>query len=236
MALRQQLLAEKLGMIYPLTIPAPSADFFKLGGWVYVTLAATSDGFALTEIPDALKIYASRISPLSASCPLFSPVMFPVAAMVPPGPYDEIFQEAENYADGFAKAVHGIQPQYLDPLNETSDGTRPAKDIGVRLGWDDEQVTIWLNRQLDPSAVALDSPLGVSGYRVDARLKAHPPGRPYARSRATSRSAQPRLAVSRATSTSSRCRLSRMEKSSAIIGSPATTRIGRAHPWSRSTS
>jgi hypothetical protein len=171
MALRQPLLAEKLGLIYPLTIPVPAADFFKFGGWVYVTLAATSDGFAFTGIPDALKIYASRISPLSSPRSLFSPVMFPVAAVVPPGPYDEIFQEAENYDDGFAKAVHGIQPQFLDPLNETPDGTRPAKDIGVRLGWDDEQVTIWLNRQLDPSTIALDSPLGVSGYRVDARLK-----------------------------------------------------------------
>jgi hypothetical protein len=170
MALRQPLLAADLGMIYPMTIPVP-ASFFKLGGWVYVTLAPTSDGFALTSMPNALKIYCSRIPPLSAARPLFSPVMFPVAAAVPPGPYDEIFQEAENYNDGFAKAMHGIQPQFLDPLNEASDGTRPVKDIGVRLGWDDEQVTIWLNRQVDPSSVALDVPLGVSGYRVDARLE-----------------------------------------------------------------
>ena len=170
MALRQPLLAERLGMIYPMSIPVP-AGFFKLGGFVYVTLASTSDGFALTGIPDALKIYSSRISPLSASArPLFSPVLFPVASVVPPGPYDEVFQEVENYDDGFAKAVHGTQPRFLDPLTETEDGTRPAKDIGVRLGWDDEQVTIWLNRQLDPGAVTLDAPLGVSGYRVDARL------------------------------------------------------------------
>jgi hypothetical protein len=169
MALRQPILAEDLGMIYPITVPVP-ANFFKLGGWVYVTLAPTSDGFALTTMPDALKIYSSRIPPLSTARPLFSPVMFPVAVAVPPGPYDEIFQEVENYNDGFAKAVHGIQPQFLDPLSETSDGTRPVKDIGVRLGWDDEQVTIWLNRQLDPNSVALDVPLGISGYRVDARL------------------------------------------------------------------
>jgi hypothetical protein len=169
MGLRQPLLAEKLGMIYPMTIPVPG-NFFKQGGWVYVTLAPTSDGFGLTSMPDALKIYSSRIPPLSVARRLFSPVMFPVAAAVPPGPYDDIFQEAQNYNDGFTKAVHGIQPQFLDPLNETPDGTRPAKDIGVRLGWDDEQVTIWLNRQLDPGSVALDVPLGVSGYRIDARL------------------------------------------------------------------
>ncbi|MCW3097917.1 MAG: hypothetical protein JWL77_3535 [Chthonomonadaceae bacterium] len=170
MALRQPVLAEALGMIVPLTIPVP-ADFFKQGGWLYVTLDAASDGFGLTTIPDALKIYSTRIPPLSAARPLFSPILFPVASAVPPGPYDDIFQEVEDYNDGFAKAVHGIQPQFLDPLNETEDGTRPAKDIGVRLGWDDEQVTIWLHRQVDPGAVALDAPLGVAGYRVDARVE-----------------------------------------------------------------
>jgi hypothetical protein len=170
MALRQPILAEALGMIYPLTIPVP-ADFFKQGGWLYVTLDAASDGFGLTTIPNALKTYSTRIPPLSVARPLFSPVFFPVDLSIPPGPYDDVFQEVENYNDGFAKAVHGIQPQYLDPLNEVDDGTRPAKEIGIRLGWDDEQVTIWLNRQIDPNAVSLDVPLGVAGYRVDARLQ-----------------------------------------------------------------
>jgi hypothetical protein len=170
MALRQPVLAEALGMIYPMTIPVP-ADFFKQGGWLYVTLDPTSDGFGLTTISDALKIYSTRIPPLSTARTLFTPVLFPVAAAVPPGPYGDVFQEVEDYDDGFAKAVHGIQPQYLDPLNEKDDGTRPAKEIGIRLGWDDEQVTIWLNRQVDPGAASLDVPLGVAGYRVDARLE-----------------------------------------------------------------
>lgn len=170
MALRQPILAEALGMIYPLTISVPT-DFFKQGGWLYVTLDTASDGFGLTTIPDALKIYSTRIPPLFGARPLFSPVLFPVASAVPPGPYDEVFQEVEDYNDGFAKAVHGIQPQYLDPLNEKDDGTRPAKEVGIRLGWDDEQVTIWLNRQIDPGAVSLDTPLGVAGYRIDAKLE-----------------------------------------------------------------
>ena len=170
MALRQPLLAEALGLIYPLTIPVPT-DFFKRGGWLYVTLDAAGDGSALTTLPDALKIYSTRVPPLSSARPVFSPVLFPFGAAVPPGPYDEIFQEVEDYSDGFAKAVHGIQPQSLDPLNERDNGTRPAKDIGVRLGWDDEQVTIWLNRQMDANAVSLDTPLGVAGYRVDGRLE-----------------------------------------------------------------
>jgi hypothetical protein len=32
--------------------------------------------------------------------------------------------------------------------------------------WDDEQIAIWLNRQLDP---AMLTPMGVAGYRVDVR-------------------------------------------------------------------
>ena len=53
----------------------------------------------------------------------------------------------------------------------------PTKDIGIRLGWDDEQVLIWQNRQLkeDPSVGAgqrLDAPLGVTRYYIDARRKA----------------------------------------------------------------
>ena len=106
---------------------------------------------------------------LTTARTLFTPVLFPVAAVVPPGPYDDIFIEVENYDDGFAKAVHAVQPEYLDPLQETDDGTRPAKDIGVRLGWDDEQVAIWMNRQIDPAAAPLDAPMGVQGYRIDAR-------------------------------------------------------------------
>ncbi len=42
----------------------------------------------------------------------------------------------------------------------------------IQLGWDDEQIAIWLNRQADiqPNReLALDAPCGVAGYRVDVR-------------------------------------------------------------------
>jgi hypothetical protein len=81
--------------------------------------------------------------------------------------YGDIFAEVEDYNDGFAKAVHCAQPQQLDPLNETPDGSRPTKELGIRIGWDDEQVTIWMNRQLN---ALTDSPIGVQGYRIDARI------------------------------------------------------------------
>ena len=44
----------------------------------------------------------------------------------------------------------------------------------MRLGWDDEQVTIWFNRQIDPAAATLDAQLGVFGYRIDARIVGDP--------------------------------------------------------------
>jgi len=167
-AMRQPILAQAVGIIRPLDITVP-ADFFKAGGWIYVTLAPTSDAFALTTLPDALKVYATRVPALSSARTLFTPVLFPVASVPPPGPYDDLFQEVEDYDDGFAKSVHAVQPKFLDPLNEVDDGTRPVKDTGVRLGWDDEQVPIWLNRQIDPAAAPLDAPMGVFGYRVDTR-------------------------------------------------------------------
>jgi hypothetical protein len=169
-AMRQPVLAEAVGIIRRFEVNVP-ADFFKEGGWLYVTLAPASDAFALTTTPDALKTYAARIPALRAPRTLFTPVLFPVANVPPPGPYDDLFQEAEDYDDGFAKAVHATQPHFLDPLNETDDGTRPVKDVGVRLGWDDEQVPVWLNRQIDPAKAPLDAPLGVFGYRIDVREK-----------------------------------------------------------------
>lgn len=169
LAMRQPIIAEELGLIRPLQIKPPAADFFKEGGWLYVTLASSSDAFALTAIPQALKIYAARVPPLDKVRSLFTPVLFPVADVPPSGPYDELFLEAEEYDDGFAKAVHAAQPEFMNLFSEKNEGSRPVKDIGIRLGWDDEQVTIWLNRQIDPASAALDAPMCVFGYRVDAR-------------------------------------------------------------------
>jgi hypothetical protein len=166
--LRQPKLSEGAGLVRALSVDVdPSA--LKGGGWIYVTLSPTSDGAALLGTSDGLKVYTARIPVLTAVRPIFTPVLFPVGTAPPPGPYDDLFAEVEDYDDGFAKAMHGTQPRQLDPLQETPDGTRPAKELGIRLGWDDEQVTIWLNRQIDPTAASLDAPMGVQGYRVDVR-------------------------------------------------------------------
>lgn len=167
-ALRQPLLAEALGMVRPLAV-TPPADFFKEGGWIYVTLAAGTPGDGAFGVPGAVKLYAARVPPLTAPRSLFTPVLFPVAAVPPPGvSYDTLFRETTEYDDGFAKAVYARQPPQADPLAD-DDGVRPAEDHGVQLGWDDEQVVTWLNRQVDPAAATQDAPMGVFGYRVDAR-------------------------------------------------------------------
>ena len=167
--LRNPALATAAGLIRGLDITITPADLLKHGGFLHVTLSPTSDGAALLGGPDGLKIYATRIPTLQAPRDLFTPVLFPVVIPPPALDYGELFAEVDDYDDGWAKIVHTAQPQQLDPLNETPDGTRPAKELGIRLGWDDEQVTIWMNRQLDSTQAPLDSPIGVQGYRIDVR-------------------------------------------------------------------
>lgn len=169
-AMRQPLLAEALGLVRVLSV-TPPANFFDDGGWIYATLAAGTPGAsAVTAVPAAVKHYAARVPPLRTERSLFTPVLFPVGA----GPlvvnYDTLFRETVEYDDGFAKAVYARQPLQADPLAE-EDGERPVTDHGMQLGWDDEQVVTWLNRQVDP---AQDSPMGVLGYRVDARHPGDP--------------------------------------------------------------
>lgn len=167
-AVRQPLLARALGLLYETTIVLPQPDFFANGGWLSVGLASAGDFAAqVAAMPAALGTYAARIPPLTAPRQVFAAVLFPVLATPGPGSYDAIFIEAEDYDDGFAKIVHGAQPDRAALLDASPDGLSPAGDFGLRLGWEDEQVAIWLNRQLD--ATRPDAPLGVSGYCIDVR-------------------------------------------------------------------
>lgn len=173
--LRQPVLAEAVGLVRPFSVPLP-ADVVTTGGWVVVTLEPGSPWSGLLGAPGAVRTYAARIPVLAGPRPLFTPVLFPVAAAPPPGvAWDDLFREAVEYDDGFAHAVYARQPPAADPLADTAEGdtpgadpaaTRPAEERGVQLGWDDEQVVTWFNRQTDPAS---DAPLGVLGYRVDVR-------------------------------------------------------------------
>lgn len=166
-ALRQPRLAEALGLVRPLEVPVPAAAL-EHGGWLHATLAPPGDAGLLAEA-DALDVFAARIGPLAEKASLFTPVLFPL----PPGgsaSYDAPFVEAIDYADGFAKIVHAAQQKTADPYAEAEDGTRPARETGIRIGWDDEQVATWINRQVQVlGATDPDTQMGVAGYRIDAR-------------------------------------------------------------------
>jgi hypothetical protein len=167
-ALRQPLLAAALGLLYETTFALPSASFFSDGGWLYLGLDPSSDfSPQLAVKPSLMQPYAARIPALTAPRPLFAAVLFPVLTTPPTGSYDDVFVEAEDYDDGFAKIVHGAQPERAALLDTSPDGLRPVADIGVRIGWDDEQVAIWFNRQIDARQV--DAPFGAAGYRIDVR-------------------------------------------------------------------
>jgi hypothetical protein len=178
--LRQPLLAQRIGLLYQLTVTLPTADYFQNGGWIYFNLLSTLTDFDITNAPTELKQYAARIPLVETPRPLFAALLFPVVPgpAQPNGDFDTLKIEASDYDDGFAKIVHAVQPVSANVLSEEPDGIHVQKDIGIRLGWDDEQLLIWQNRQLlaDPGTPGqrIDAPLGVFTYRVDVREKNQP--------------------------------------------------------------
>jgi hypothetical protein len=187
-ALRNPSLADALGLRYTFSVPIADPTPFADGGWLFVTLdpadGGTGYGAAWTATPDAVRVFAARLPALTAnSRAVFAAVLFPVtnSAAVPPTPdqgaIDEAIIEAEAYDDGFAKLVHARQPDSIDAhIGDGAVAINAATDAGIQIGWDDEQVLTWHNRQIDIAhraltgdPVPLESPLGVQGYRVDIR-------------------------------------------------------------------
>ena len=185
-ALRQPLLARALGLIYDFQFTLAPANALLTGGWLYVQLAPTSSAGVN---PAALRSYAARLPALDPAPAkargLFAPVLFPVGVSSA-GNYDTPLAEAALFDDGFAKIVHGAQALTADAASSGHSKLDPATDAGLDVGWDDEQVTLWFNRQidglrarLDPTVVATESPLGVSGYRLDVRVIDGVAGHPW---------------------------------------------------------
>ncbi len=181
--LRQPLLAENGGLLYKTTIQLADDDFAK-GGWLYIDIKKDTD-YALEQtasLPDVngpfIARYAARIPILkkSEARSLFAPLLFPVMneGAFPVGIYDELFIEAARFNDGFASIVHANQPVSHNLLKEEQDGFHPQKEMGIRLGWEDEQILIWYLRQLAIDATVgsdrLDAPLGVNGFHIDVRI------------------------------------------------------------------
>jgi hypothetical protein len=167
--LRNRLIAEEAGLLFEFAINA--GDAFTNGGWLYVELQPGTPFAALADV----RRYAARLPALGAqNRPVFGALQFPVDD---PAASDDarVFIEAETYSDGFAKVVHGAQPVASGPTDtDLEEGPGPIRDRGIRLGWDDEQIATWLNRQigLDPysgAAPKLAAPTAVLGYRVDVR-------------------------------------------------------------------
>lgn len=175
-ALRQPQLATALGMVYETQLAIDATHFAK-GGWLYIDLDAGSDYRTQMDTdPSFVRRYAARIPVLEIgkARSVFGAIQFPVLPVAPPGRYDTLFIEAADYDDGFAKVVHAVQPVSNSLLLEESDGFHPTRDVGIRLGWDDEQILVWYIRQLaeDLSVGAgkrIDAPIGAFGYKVDVR-------------------------------------------------------------------
>ncbi len=175
--LRQPLLAERIGLLHKIRVTLPSADYFADGGWVYCRLASALDEFDIANADIELRRYAARIPSIDTPRQLFAALLFPVVPgpAQPNGDFDTLKIEAADYDDGFAKIVHAAQPVSANFLSEEPDGIHVQKEMGIRLGWDDEQILIWQNRQLlaDPATPGkrVEAPLGVFSYRVDAKEK-----------------------------------------------------------------
>lgn len=184
--LRQPALARACGFIHQqLQVPLPE-NTFTMGGWLYVDLHPECSYFEQAQAdPAFVKRYAARMPKLvpGGNRPLFAAVQFPVLLGRPPLPddpilpsmLDEVQVEAATYDDGFCKIVHCNQPVSGHLLNEVEDEETPVtQDLGIRLGWDDEQLLAWMHRQLSPDPAQggtrrADVPLGVFQYRLDVQ-------------------------------------------------------------------
>ncbi|HZW66466.1 MAG TPA: hypothetical protein VFF23_12295 [Hanamia sp.] len=194
--LRHKELAKKCGFIHEnLEIKLPD-DTFKNGGWLYIDIHPDCSYYADVQADkNYIKRYAARIPKLdfTKNRSLFASVEFPVLlnenAPAPDEPLqpseailDQMFIEAAMYSDGFCKIVHNFQPLSNSLIREEQDDESPVtNDIGIRLGWDDEQLAIWHSRQMnaDPATGNRpDAPLCVFQYRVDARETADDPNTP----------------------------------------------------------
>jgi hypothetical protein len=112
--LRNPKLAQAAGLLRLCNIPLAS-DALKDGGFIYFSLSPTS------QVPTlSIKTYAARIPMLTGPRDLFTPVLFPILSatqspsttpVVSSDDYGEIFAEATDYDDGWAKVVHCMQPQ-----------------------------------------------------------------------------------------------------------------------------
>jgi hypothetical protein len=179
-ALRQPLICQAMGLAYlEISIPLDPSQAAG-GGWIWLEIDTTNldNWYAklITEQPKSVSTYAARLPALTAAQDVFAAILFPTV----PGSYDAATMdaaqyEADLYLDGFAKVVHASQPTTSDSVTGDTTAIVPGTDAGIQIGWDDIQVTTWINRQIQiAQAIAggtstQELPFTVLGYRVDVR-------------------------------------------------------------------
>jgi len=179
-ALRQPLICQAMGLAYlQVSIPLNPSQV-SAGGWIWIEIDTSSmdNWYAklVTEQPNAVSTYAARLPALTVAQDVFAAILFPIV----PGSYDASVMdaaqyEADLYLDGFAKVVHADQPLTSDAVTGDTTTIVPGTDAGIQIGWDDEQVTAWVNRQIKIAqamaggAPTQELPFTVLGYRVDVR-------------------------------------------------------------------
>lgn len=185
-ALRQPLICQAMGLAYlEVSIPLDPEQVAG-GGWIWLEIDTTdlSNWYAklVTETPASVSTYAARLPALTTAQDVFAAILFPTV----PGSYDAATMdaaqyEADLYLDGFAKIVHASQPTTSDSVTGDTTAIVPGTDAGVQIGWDDIQVTTWVNRQIQiAQAIAAGTstqelPFTVLGYRVDVRQNSTDP-------------------------------------------------------------
>lgn len=180
---RQPVVARAAGLIHTIVIDATP---FAAGGFLFFSLASGSD-YAAQAIasPDFIDLFATRVPKLlpNVARSVFTPVLFPVAAdavaAASLGSFDDVFAEALRFDDGFTRIVHCNQPTTVDPNVEAdAAGAPPQTDVGLQIGWDDEDIAVSVNRALSPDEPGKPplpvAPPGFSGWRVDARRTGDP--------------------------------------------------------------
>jgi hypothetical protein len=175
--LHQPALAQACGFVYQTSVVIPPA---LLTDTTWISFAIDTSNPAnpfVTDLanPDAIRSFAARLPALTTDRRVFAATLFPIVA-VPAANLAVPDLEAQIYDDGFAQVIHCNQPPTVDTATGSATGLAPGAEAGMQIGWDDEQVTTWLDRSVgllrdraNNTAVNPESPLGVLGYRVDVR-------------------------------------------------------------------
>ncbi len=175
MLLRQPSVARAAGLIRRAEIDV--GDRYDNGGWLFLSLSDPWAAQAAID-PRFVRLFATRVPKLAGPRPVFTAVLFPVGKDATEaatfGPMDEVYPEAVAFDDGFTKIVHASQARTSDHAEDGIDEHQPPlRDMGVRLGWDDESIVERLDRTV--SATRSDgtplpmAPTGAAGYRIDVR-------------------------------------------------------------------